>query len=269
MPCLTRPERPPPAMIFVRTCLFNLYFVLLTIVMGIAAMPIRLFARRYALPYAKLWTRLSLAGLCRICGITIVVTGREHVPQGPCLLAAQHQSAFDALVWMNLVDRPAYVMKEELTRIPLFGPMLLLAGMIPVRRADRAKALRALLISTDRSVADGRQIVIFPEGTRARVGETRRLHPGIVAMATHAGLPIVPAATDSGLRWSRRAFVKRPGPIHIAIGPALPADLGKAGILSGITAAWQDLSNQFDRTEGTNKPVDNSVGSQSGHSMSL
>ncbi|GBR05982.1 1-acyl-sn-glycerol-3-phosphate acyltransferase [Gluconacetobacter liquefaciens] len=269
MPCLTRPERPPPAMIFVRACLFNLYFVLLTIVMGIAAMPIRLFARRYALPYAKLWTRLSVAGLCHICGIRVVVTGREHLPAGPCLLASQHQSAFDTLVWMNLVDRPAYVMKEELTRLPLVGPMLLLAGMIPVRRADGAKALRALLTATAEAAADGRQIVIFPEGTRTQAGETRRLHPGIVAMATHTGLPIIPVATDSGLRWSRKAFVKRPGPIHIAIGPALPADLGKARILGGITAAWQDLSNPFDRNEGTKKPVDNSVGSQSGHSMSL
>ncbi|MBB2203730.1 lysophospholipid acyltransferase family protein [Gluconacetobacter takamatsuzukensis] len=256
-------------MIFVRACLFNLYFVLLTVAMGIAAMPIRLFAHRYALSYAKLWTRLSVAGLCHICGIRVVVTGREHLPAGPCLLASQHQSAFDTLVWMNLVDRPAYVMKEELTRIPLVGPMLLLAGMIPVRRADGAKALRALLAATGEAATDSRQIVIFPEGTRTQAGETRRLHPGIVAMATHTGLPIVPVATDSGLRWSRNAFVKRPGPIHIAIGPALPSDLGKARILTEITARWQDLSNRFGRIEDANKPVDNSVGSQTGHSAGL
>ncbi|GAA4491924.1 lysophospholipid acyltransferase family protein [Gluconacetobacter tumulicola] len=256
-------------MIFVRACLFNLYFVLLTVLMGIAALPIRLFARHLALPYAKLWTRLSVAGLCHICGIRVVVTGREHLPAGPCLLASQHQSAFDTLVWMNLVDRPAYVMKEELTRIPLVGPMLLLAGMIPVRRADGARALRALLTATGQAAADGRQIVIFPEGTRTQAGETRRLHPGIVAMATHAGLPIIPVATDSGLRWSRNAFVKHPGPIHIAIGPALPADVGKARILSEITARWQELSSRFGRIEGAEKPVDNSVGSQTGHPAGL
>ncbi|GBQ25383.1 lysophospholipid acyltransferase family protein [Gluconacetobacter sacchari] len=256
-------------MIFVRTCLFNLYFVLLTLAMGIAALPIRLFAPRLALPYAKLWTRLSVAGLCRICGITVIVTGREHLPAGPCLLASQHQSAFDTLVWMNLVDRPAYVMKEELTRIPLLGPMLLLAGMIPVRRTDRAKALRALLVSTGQAAADGRQIVIFPEGTRTRAGETSRLHPGIVAMAGHTGLPIIPVATDSGLRWSRNAFVKRPGPIHIAIGPALPPDLGKARILDGIATRWQDLSTGFDSSPDARNPVDNSVGSRTGHATGL
>lgn len=256
-------------MIFVRACLFNLYFVLLTVVMGIAAMPIRLFARRLALPYAKLWTRLSVAGLCHICGIRVVVTGREHLPAGPCLLASQHQSAFDTLVWMNLVDRPAYVMKEELTRIPLVGPMLLLAGMIPVRRADGAKALRALLTATGQAASEGRQIVIFPEGTRTQAGETRRLHPGIVAMATHTGLPIIPVATDSGLRWPRNAVVKHPGPIHIAIGPALPSDVGKARILTEITARWQELSTRFGRIEDAEKPVDNSVGSQTGHPAGL
>lgn len=256
-------------MIFVRACLFNLYFVLLTIVMGIAAFPIRMVARRFALPYAKLWTRLTVAGLRHICGIRVVVTGRENLPPGPCLLASQHQSAFDTLVWMNLVDRPAYVMKEELTRIPLVGPMLLLAGMIPVRRADGARALRALLTATGQAATDGRQIVIFPEGTRTQAGETRRLHPGIVAMATHTGLPIIPVATDSGLRWSRNAFIKRPGPIHIAIGPALPPDLGKARILNEITVRWQELSSRFDCLAAPHNPVDNSVGSQTGHSTGL
>ncbi|ACI52799.1 phospholipid/glycerol acyltransferase [Gluconacetobacter diazotrophicus PA1 5] len=248
-------------MTFVRACLFNLCFVTLTVVMGIAALPIRLFAHGFALRYAKLWTRLSVAALCRICGIRVIVTGRENLPAGqPCLLASQHQSAFDTLVWMNLVDRPAYVMKEELTRIPLVGPMLLLAGMIPVRRTDGPKALRALLAATGQAAADARQIVIFPEGTRTRPGEKARLHPGIVAMANHTGLPVIPVATDSGLRWSRNAFFKRPGPIHIAIGPALPPGLGRAGILPAISAAWDELSGRFGKAPSEDNPVDNSVG---------
>ncbi|WP_342628323.1 lysophospholipid acyltransferase family protein [Nguyenibacter vanlangensis] len=255
-------------MIFVRACLFNVYFMLLTLVMGVGAWPIRLFARSLALPYAKLWTRLAVGGLRRICGIRLVVTGREHLPAGrPCLVASQHQSAFDTLVWMNLVERPAYVMKEELTRLPLVGPMLLLAGMIPVRRAEGAKALRALLGAAGQAAADGRQIVIFPEGTRTRPGETARLHPGIVAMAGHTGLPIIPVATDSGLCWSRNAFVKHPGTIHIAIGAALPPDLGRNGILPAISAAWDDLSRGFTARDPRDNPVDNSVGVPVPHSV--
>ncbi|GBQ90191.1 1-acyl-sn-glycerol-3-phosphate acyltransferase [Gluconacetobacter johannae DSM 13595] len=249
-----------PAMTLIRACLFNVYFVVLTIVLGVAALPIRLFARPLALPYAKLWTRLSIAGLRAICGIDIIVTGREHLPAGPCLLASQHQSAFDTLVWMNLVDRPSYVMKEELTRLPLVGPMLLLAGMIPVRRADGAKALRALLAATQHAADDGRQIIIFPEGTRTRPGETVRLQPGIAAMAAHTGLPVIPVATDSGLRWSRNAFVKHPGPIHIAIGPALPPGLGRARILPAISGTWESLTRDFGSAAPGDGSVDNSVG---------
>src|ERR1700712_4356006 len=126
-------------MTLLRAGLFNLYFFLLTLVMGVGAFWIRMFAQHRALPYARLWCRLTLAGLRVLCGIRIVVSGREPLPDGPILIASQHQSAFDTLVWLTLVPRPAYVMKRELTGLPLVGPMLLLAGMIPVDREAGAK----------------------------------------------------------------------------------------------------------------------------------
>ncbi|PYD76963.1 lysophospholipid acyltransferase family protein [Novacetimonas pomaceti] len=249
-------------MTFVRACIFNLYFFVLTLVMGILAMPIRVCMPSRALAYAQTWTGLTIKGLTRICGIRVVVSGREHLPQGPCLLACQHQSAFDTLVWMNLVDRPTYVMKSELTRIPLVGPMLLLTGMIPVERTGGAKALRALLAATDRARDDGRQIIIFPEGTRMPPGEIGRLHPGIAAMAAHSGLPVIPVATDSGLRWGRNAFLKRPGTIHIVLGPPLTCTSRRAMILPAIATAWEELSRENGLPLLTPSPVDNSVGKQ-------
>ena len=230
-------------MTLLRAGLFNLYFFLLTLGMGLGAFWVRLFAPHHALAYAAAWCRLTLRGLQFICGIRIALSGREHLPDGPALIASQHQSAFDTLVWLTLVPRPAYVMKRELTRLPLIGPMLLLAGMIPVDREAGAKALRGLLRETDAAVRDGRQIVIFPEGTRVAAGEIVPLQPGIVALAAHARLPVVPVATNSGRCWSRGAFVKRPGTIHIAISPPiLPAQLAglkRTALLDSIRVAWR------------------------------
>ncbi len=227
-----------------RASLFNLYFVLLTLGMGIGAFWIRLFARSRALGYAGLWCRLTLRGLERICGIRVVLSGMEHLPAGPVLIASQHQSAFDTLVWLTLVPRPAYVMKRELTRLPLVGPMLLLAGMIPVDRDAGAKALRGLLRGAAAAVADHRQIVIFPEGTRVAAGATVALQPGITALAAHARLPILPVATNSGACWSRNAFIKRAGTIHVAIAPPITpeqiAGLPRAALLEAIRGAWND-----------------------------
>ncbi len=254
-------------MTLIRASLFNLYFLLLTLCMGLAAFWVRLFARRHALAYATLWCRLTIRGLGVICGIRIVLSGAEHLPDGPVLIASQHQSAFDTLVWLTLVPRPAYVMKRELTRLPLIGPMLLLSGMIPVDREAGARALRGLLRETDAAVADRRQIVIFPEGTRVAAGATVALQPGIAALAAHAKLAVLPVATDSGRCWPRRAFVKRPGTIHIAIAaPILPehvAGLRRAGLLRAIQVAWSSEQERIAGLQALDKPVDKSVGAVS------
>jgi 1-acyl-sn-glycerol-3-phosphate acyltransferase len=226
-------------MIFLRSVLFNLYFFLLTFVLGISGFGVRWFARGQALAYAQFWARLLLGGLRWICGIYPVLIGEENLPPaGPVLIASQHQSAYDTLVWLTLLPRPTYVMKRELVKIPLFGPLTPLAGMILVDRAGGAAALRGLLAETRRAVAEGRQIVIFPEGTRTRPGERRALQPGVAAMAAAARLPVVPVATDSGRLWGKNAFFKRPGPIHLVVCPSLPAGLPREALLAGIQAAW-------------------------------
>jgi 1-acyl-sn-glycerol-3-phosphate acyltransferase len=250
----------PLLVTFLRACLFSAYFFALTLVMGLGSLPLRAFRRNAALAYAQLWTRLSVAGFKRICGVEVRVTGLDHVPRdAPCIIASQHQSVFDTLVWMNLVARPTYVMKKELTKLPLVGPMLLLSGMIPVEREAGSKALRQLLGDTARAAAEGRQIIIFPEGTRTRPGERRRLQPGIVAMARQGALPVIPVATDSGFHWPRAGLLKHPGIITIAIGPPLRAGATKGALLADIAREWDMLSAGTE----VGKSVENSVGANS------
>jgi 1-acyl-sn-glycerol-3-phosphate acyltransferase len=124
-------------------------------------------------------------------------------------------------------------------------------GMIAVDRSAGASAIRSMLKGADRAMAEARQIVIFPEGTRAPPGTVLPLHPGIAALAARTGLPVVPVATDSGRCWGRRAFRKHPGVIRVAIHPPLAPGLPRAALLAQLSAIYaQDPAQPVDKSVG-------------------
>lgn len=233
-------------MIYLRSAIYAVWFFGVTVVLGLVGVAVRLWAPHRAFDLARLWTRLLLAGARVICGIRYHVTGAENLPAGPALIASQHQSAFDTLVWLQLVPRVSYVFKAELGRIPLVGPMLEPAGQIPLDRRGGYATVKRLLQSADQAVRDERQIVIFPEGTRVRPGEVVALRPGVSALAARTGLPVIPVATDSGRFWGRKAFLKRPGTIRIVIGKPLPTGLSQQTLLTTLPMAWADATAGID-----------------------
>lgn len=204
------------------------------------------------LPFGQAWARLILRTLRLICGIRVQVTGLENLPIGAALIASQHQSAFDTLVWLTLVAKPSYILKQELTRMPLFGGLILPSGQIALDRDGGAVALRGLLKQTAAAAAAGRQLIIFPEGTRVAPGVRGTLQPGIAAMAKATGLPVIPVSTDSGLFWGRNAFGKSPGTLHIHIHPPLQASLQRADLLARLEDIFYAA------------PVDKTVGQAAG-----
>jgi 1-acyl-sn-glycerol-3-phosphate acyltransferase len=200
----------------------------------------------------RAWARvvIRLLGLC--CRIEVRVSGLEHLPgHGPVLIASTHQSAFDTAVWM-LLPRPSYVLKKELLKVPVFGRLMQPAGMIAVDRSAGARAIRDLIRAGQAAAADGRQVVIFPQGTRASPGEKRVIQPGVAALASAMAAPVIPVVTDSGAHWGRNSFLKHPGTIHILIGRPLPAGLARAALIPALDAAWAELednmNNAVDKT---------------------
>ena len=224
-----------------RALAFNIFFILLTLALGLAGIVVRLAAPTRAFSLARTWIRITVAALRVIGGIRIVVTGREHLPAGAAVIASQHQAGIDTLLWFTLVARPSYVMKRELARIPLVGPLLEPAGMIPVDRSAGASALRDMLRRADAALAQRRQIVIFPEGTRLLPGTRGRLQPGIVALAGR-GAPTIPVTTDSGDAWGRGMLLRLRGRrldvIRVHLQPPLPTPSSRADILSGLERSW-------------------------------
>ena len=226
-------------MIWLRSLLFNLAFWLLTLILGLISLPLLLGPRQWLMPLMRFYARMNVGLLRLICGIRLRVEGREHLPTGggAALIASKHQSAFDTFIWFGLLPNVSYVLKKELLWVPVWGWFARKTRQIAVDRSAGPSAVRHLAKAGKVSAADGRQIVIFPEGTRVAPGMRGVIQPGISALAAATGLPIVPVATDSGICWGRRAFRKRPGTIHIRVRPALPAGLPRAALIARLAAA--------------------------------
>lgn len=187
---------------------------------------------------AQLWARICLWALRVFCGVTVKAEGLENLPKGGAIIAAQHQSALDILIWLTLVPRPAFAFKRELRRIPIFGWLLEPAGMIPVNRGGGRAALREMVTGSKHAVEAGHQVIIFPEGTRMAPGVRGELRHGIVAVAQTVPAPLLPAATDSGTCWGRNSFNKTAGTVHIWLRPALPRGLKREALLRELEAVY-------------------------------
>jgi 1-acyl-sn-glycerol-3-phosphate acyltransferase len=243
-------------MLWLRSALFNLLFFTLTAILAVVALPVLALPRRCMLWIFHAWSWMVVMLLRTICGIRLRVTGTEHLPRdGAALIAAKHQSAFDTIIWLGLLPSPAYVLKRELLWIPIYGWLVRRARMIAVDREAGGAAMRHLMRAGRQAAAEGRQMVIFPEGTRVAPGAHVPYQPGIAALAAVTGLPVIPVATDSGLHWGRRAFRKRPGTITVAILPPLPAGLRREALLQRLEAVIEAETARL----MAGKPVDNSV----------
>jgi 1-acyl-sn-glycerol-3-phosphate acyltransferase len=252
-------------MTWLRALAFNIAFIAYTVVLGILALPTLVAGGPYVLRLLRFWARGVLLLLRWIVGLRFEVTGLEHLPrQGPALVAAQHQSAFDTVVWFLLLPDCVYVLKRELLNIPIYGWYARRGGMIAVDRSAGASAMRGLLRDGQAALEARRQVVIFPEGTRVAPGVEAPYQPGIAALYARAKLPVVPAATNSGRFWGRRAFTKHKGTITIALGPPIPPGATREVFLATLRARIDAASEDFQSgLASPTRPVDKSGESDS------
>jgi 1-acyl-sn-glycerol-3-phosphate acyltransferase len=222
-----------------RSLLYALVFYpgsVLYVLVGILMIPL---GRGPVRRVADAWAGFNRACARFLLGIRSRVEG--NVPRGPVLVAVKHQSMFETTEVALILDTPATVMKSELGRIPLWGTLTRVYGMIPVDRDGGAAALRKLLRSADEAKAEGRPIVLFPEGTRVAPGETPPLEPGFAGLYRALGLAVVPVALDSGKVWPRRSFVKRPGVVTMRFGEPIPPGLPRKEAEARVHAAINAL----------------------------
>jgi 1-acyl-sn-glycerol-3-phosphate acyltransferase len=199
-----------------RANLFNIAFYVWTVGMVIVFSPGLLLPYQVTVFGQRQWAR-GVNWLMRvIVGLRVEIRGREYMPKGGAIVAAKHQSAWDTLAWHALLDDPAIVLKKELLFIPIYGLMCIKTRMIAIDRKGHASALKAMIRKARQAIAEGRAIVIFPQGTRVAAGTAvadAPYQPGVSALYRNVHAPTIPVALNSGLFWPRRSFRRYPGTI--------------------------------------------------------
>ena len=215
-------------MLAVRSALFNVLFYFVLVVLMLAGLPTMLFGRHAVLRMANIWGRSSLLLLRWICGTRVEFRGLDNVPPKACIIASKHQSFIEIIAFASLYSDFTFVLKRELTRIPLFGWYLAQSDQIAIDRASGRSALTQVSRMAKIVLAEGRQVFIFPEGTRRPPGAAPEYKFGAAFLYAETGATCVPVALNSGLFWPRRSFIRRPGTIVLQFLPPIPPGLDRA-----------------------------------------
>lgn len=233
-------------MLRLRSLAFNVAFYAWTVGLTLATLPVYFFlAQDRAMKVVRLWTR-GMNWLLRVTvGTTYTVRGMDNLPAGGALIVCKHQSAWETLALVPILPNPSYVMKDELRRIPVFGAYTTKAGMIHVDRRGKTAALRALAERAREEIAKGRQVIMFPEGTRRPPGAPPDYQTGVALLYKTLGVPVIPAALNSGLYWPRRQITHHPGTIILEFLPAIPPGLDSRTFLSRLETTIEAATDRL------------------------
>ena len=229
-------------MTVLRSLGFTLWLYLSMPIFAVGLSPALLMPHGVAMGVIKLWARFALFGLRWIAGVKVEVRGLEHRPTGPALIAAKHQGMLDVIAPFAFLDDACFVMKKELMPLPFFGWFAWKTKMIAVDRAAHAKALKDMVRQTRARLAEGRQILIFPEGTRTTPGEPADYKPGVAAIYRDVDAPCWPVATNSGVHWPAHGFKRYPGTVVFEFLPPIPAGLKRAAFMAELESRIETAS---------------------------
>jgi 1-acyl-sn-glycerol-3-phosphate acyltransferase len=231
----------------VRSLAFVTMFYLVTGLFLVIGSPLLLGPRKWAMAGLRLHGLTCIWLLRVIAGTRLEIRGREGLPDGPFLVAAKHQSAWDTFGLIPLFNDPAVVLKAELAHIPLYGWFCRKFEHIIVSRERAAVALKRMLATAKERASEGREILIFPEGTRSPPGAPPDYKPGIVALYEALAIPCVPLALNSGLYWPRRSLLRYPGTIVVELLDPIPPGLDRRTFRSLLETRIEDASNRLIR----------------------
>ena len=251
-------------MILVRSLVYNLAFYLVTALFLVLASPLLLGPRRWAMAALQAHGLACVWLLRVIVGTRLEVRGREKLPKGAALIASKHQSTWDTFGLVAVFHDPCFVLKSELLMIPVYGWFCRKFEHIVVHRDKAAMALRHLIRDARTKAAEGRHIIIFPEGNRRAPGAAPDYKPGVVALYEGLGLPCFPVALNSGLFWPRRQFRRSPGTLVVEILDPIPPGLPRPEFRRRLEATIEEATARLIAEAGgigsaATKPVDAKV----------
>lgn len=239
----------------IRSILFVIWFYGTMAFWGLLYMPAVLLGHdKFIWRSMRGWGKSTIWGLKWIVGAEVRFEGLEHAPKGPALIASKHQATLDTVLPVLFLSEPVFVVKKELIKMPVFG-FYMKRGMIPVDREAHAKALKDMLRAAREVIAKGRQIVIYPEGTRQELGAPPDYKPGIAALYRDLNLPVTPVALNTGLVWKPSGIMRKPGKVVIKILPPIPAGLKRDEFMAELERVIETESDALLPIEKRRSPV--------------
>jgi 1-acyl-sn-glycerol-3-phosphate acyltransferase len=231
--------------IFLRSLIYNVLFYFLLIIWFIVAIPTFVMPRAALMTLVRLWSRQNTWLLRVVCNVKVEYRGLEKIPKGPLLVASKHQSMWETFALLRWFDQPLYILKRELMRIPFFGWYAKKAGMIAVDRSAGGRALLKMVRQASQEVRNGRQLIIFPEGTRRQPGAPPDYKPGVAQLYASCREKCLPVALNSGLFWPRRTFMRYPGTLVVEFLDPVPPGLPRDEFLARISAVIEDTTRRL------------------------
>lgn len=234
--------------IFLRSLIYNVLFYVWLVALILLALPTFLLPRAALLAVARFWSRSSIWLLRVVCGTKVEYRGVEKIPSGPLIVASKHQSMWETFALVQFFDQPLYILKRELLWIPFFGWYLSKAGMIGIDRGSGGKSLLEMVRRARDAVKGGRQLIIFPEGTRTAVDAPPQYKNGVGLIYAGCNAPCIPVALNSGLFWPRRNFMRYPGTLVVEFLDPLPAGLPREEFNARVSGAIEQASRRLVET---------------------
>jgi 1-acyl-sn-glycerol-3-phosphate acyltransferase len=228
-------------MMWLRSALFMAWFLLLTLVMAVIFLPLLACPRKATVRMARCWARATLGGLHILCSTDMRQIG--EAPLGGVLVASKHMSMWDTLALYLALDDPGIVLKRELLRIPFYGWYLWKAAAIPIDRGAGADALRRMTYAAKTVLAEGRPILIFPEGTRKKPGAPPDYKSGVAGLYSLTNVACAPVALDSGRYW--QGFKKYPGTISLEFLEPIPPGLKRRDFMARLEGSIESATNRL------------------------
>lgn len=232
--------------LFLRSLVYNIAFYINLVVWILIGIPTFVMPRSGIITIAKYWGRTSIWLMRIICNTKVEYRGVEKIPKGgPLLVAPKHQSAWETFALLQFFDEPLYILKRELRWLPFFGWYLTKAQMIGVNRAAGGRALIAMARRAREEVLRGRQLIIFPEGTRRPVGAPPSYKHGVAQIYVECGVTCIPVALNAGLFWPRRTFMRYPGTIVVEFLDPIPPGLSRNEFTARVRSVIEEATDRL------------------------
>ena len=220
--------------------IFLVFLVTITPIMGVILLPVLLLGKSTIRATIKIWAHLMLGGLKLICGISHRIEGIENIPEGGALIASNHQSMWETIALFTVLERPVMIFKRDFLKNPIYRWWGLATGGIPVDRDGGAMALRRMAREAAARIAEGEQIIVFREGTRAAIDAPIKLQPGVAGIYKAANKPCVPAVHNSGWYWRHPGGLKLPGEIILSFLPTIEPGMRSKTFIAELKTRLQE-----------------------------